>query len=97
MQAKFVRIATSKGGIKMLKLIRKNRLIVENDNKIVILLDQIQLYEPKIQDEEIEKLIEEYNSLKEEEFEDEELIGFQNSVIQKFEDYLKKVKEGISK
>ena len=81
----------------MLKLIRKNRLIVENDNKIVILLDQIQLYEPKIQDEEIEKLIEEYNSLKEEEFEDEELIGFQNSVIQKFEDYLKKVKEGISK
>ena len=81
----------------MLKLIRKNRLIVENDNKIVILLDQIQLYEPKIQDEEIEELIEEYNSLKEEEFEDEELIGFQNSVIQKFEDYLKKVKEGISK
>ena len=81
----------------MLKLIRKNRLIVENDNKIVILLDQIQLYEPKIQDKEIEKLIEEYNSLKEEEFEDEELIARQNSVIQKFEEYLKKVKKGISK
>lgn len=81
----------------MLKLIRKNRLIVENDNKIVILLDQIQLYEPKIQDKEIEKLIEEYNSLKEEEFEDEELIARQNSVIQEFEEYLKKVKKGISK
>ena len=81
----------------MLKLIRKNRLIVENDNKIVILLDQIQLYEPKIQDKEIEKLIEEYKSLKEEEFEDEELIARQNSVIQEFEEYLKKVKKGISK
>lgn len=71
--------------------------IVDNDNLIVILFNQIQnlMKDTKSKDKRLEKLITEYHSCKEKEFNNEELIKRQKALIQRLEEHLQKAKKGI--